>query len=61
MQFTGFLINGAAGPLTNEAEQMYLPFSPLGLVRRDRERDYFWIDRGFVWFQIFIYRKVPNN
>jgi hypothetical protein len=32
IQFTGFLINGDAGPLTDEAEQMYLPFSPLGLV-----------------------------
>ena len=30
MQFTGFLINGAAGPMTDKAEQMYNSFSKYG-------------------------------
>lgn len=30
MSFTGFLINGAAGAMTEEAENMYASFSPFG-------------------------------
>jgi hypothetical protein len=30
MEFTGFLINGAAGAMTKEAERMYKSFSPFG-------------------------------
>ena len=30
IQFTGFLINGAAGPMTDEAERLYNSFSPYG-------------------------------
>ena len=34
MQFTGFLINGAAGPLTNASESMYSAFAPFGGIEQ---------------------------
>jgi hypothetical protein len=34
LSFTGFLINGASGPMTDDAERMYIPFSPFGAVEQ---------------------------
>ncbi len=34
MSFTGFLINGASGSMTNEAERMYNSFSPFGCTEQ---------------------------
>jgi hypothetical protein len=34
LKFTGFLINGEAGASTNEVEQLYAKFSPLGIVNQ---------------------------
>jgi len=35
ISFTGFVINGAAGNLTNEAENLYTSFSPDGMVEEE--------------------------
>lgn len=34
LKFTGFVINGAAGPMTAEAERLYRDFSPDGIINQ---------------------------